>query len=188
MTPQNELLVFLGKETHSETKSWKSSRILRVSPNFFIFLSFFIIFSPFLHLSIFSFFIFHFFHFIIFFIFHFIIFFIVHFFTVHFFIFHFLSCFFIFFVFFLSFSASFFFMFLHFVSFSFIFFHFLSFYFYCSFFFFFFFSGFLRNTIFFGLNCFKISCNISLKKYHSFEAVSGCTSLGPLFFFFSRFF
>ena len=25
---QNGLLIFLGKETHSETKSWKSSRIL----------------------------------------------------------------------------------------------------------------------------------------------------------------
>ena len=28
ITPQNGLLIFLGKETHSETKSWKSSRIL----------------------------------------------------------------------------------------------------------------------------------------------------------------
>ena len=27
ITPQNGLLVFLGKETHSETKSWNSSRI-----------------------------------------------------------------------------------------------------------------------------------------------------------------
>ena len=61
MTPQNGLLIFLRKETHSETKPWKSSRIstkksynnnngkpkklsmiLRVNPNFFIFLSFFI--------------------------------------------------------------------------------------------------------------------------------------------------
>ena len=28
ITPQNGLLIFIGKETHSETKSWKSSRIL----------------------------------------------------------------------------------------------------------------------------------------------------------------
>ena len=28
ITPKNGLLIFLGKETHSETKSWKSSRIL----------------------------------------------------------------------------------------------------------------------------------------------------------------
>ena len=28
VTPQNGLLIFLGKETHSETKSWKSSRNL----------------------------------------------------------------------------------------------------------------------------------------------------------------
>ena len=28
ITPQNGLLIFLWKETHSETKSWKSSKIL----------------------------------------------------------------------------------------------------------------------------------------------------------------
>ena len=61
------MLIFLGKETHSETKirelvedfdenynnngkPWKSSRILCVNPNFFIF-SFFIIFSFFFHFS-----------------------------------------------------------------------------------------------------------------------------------------
>ena len=49
VTTQNGLLIFLGKETHSETKSWKSSRILRVNSNFFIF-SFFHIF-PFFHFS-----------------------------------------------------------------------------------------------------------------------------------------
>ena len=70
--PQNWLLIFFWKETHSETqswkpsristksynnngKSWKSSRILRVKPNFFIFLMFHH-FSSFLfsHLNIFS--------------------------------------------------------------------------------------------------------------------------------------
>ena len=91
MRPQNGLLVFLGKETHSETKSWKSSRIsyeesynnngkpwkssriLSVNPKFFIFfLSFFHFFS-FFFFSIFHFFHFHclcsfiFFHFFIFF-------------------------------------------------------------------------------------------------------------------------
>ena len=79
MTPQNGLLIFLGKETHSETKSWKSSRILtnknyndngkpwkssrilRVNPNFLIFLSLFNIFLHFSHFFIFHFFIlFHF--------------------------------------------------------------------------------------------------------------------------------
>ena len=75
MRPQNGLLIFLGKETHSETKimeivedfdeqsynnngePWKSSRILRGNPIFFIFLSFFIIF---LHFSSFFRFFFHF--------------------------------------------------------------------------------------------------------------------------------
>ena len=65
-------------------KPWKSSRILRLNPNFFIFLSFFIIF----HFSNFS--IFQFFHFFIFL--HFFIFFIFSFF----FNFHFSSVFFIF--------------------------------------------------------------------------------------------
>ena len=79
LTPQNGLLIFLGKETHSETKSWKSSRIfneksynnigkpwkssriLRVKPNFFIF-SLFIIFSfsSFFHVHSFSVIFFHF--------------------------------------------------------------------------------------------------------------------------------
>ena len=55
--PQNGLLIFLWKETHSETKSWKSSRILRVKPNVFIFL-FFHHFSLFFHFFIFYIFIF----------------------------------------------------------------------------------------------------------------------------------
>ena len=81
MTPQNGLLIFIWKETHSETKSWKSSsiltnsynsngkpwkssRILRVNPNFLIF-SFFHHFSAFFVFFIFSlFFIFSFFHFL----------------------------------------------------------------------------------------------------------------------------
>ena len=74
--PPKRVIHFPGKETHSETKSWKSSRILtkqynnngkpwkssrilRVNPNFFIFRSFLSF------LSIFSFFFFH--HFFIFF-------------------------------------------------------------------------------------------------------------------------
>ena len=74
---QNGLLIFLGKETHSETKSWKSSRILSVNPFFhfsfffsfflifhflffFIFFHFFICFSFFSFFFIFSF-VFHFF-------------------------------------------------------------------------------------------------------------------------------
>ena len=121
MTPQNGLFIFLGKETHSETKSWKLSRIspknsynnnngkpwkslriLRVKPNFFIFhcSSFFSIFS-FFFFFIFSF--FHFFLFIfcffIYFIFSFFLFFFFFFFIIflHFFVF---SHFFIFFIFF----------------------------------------------------------------------------------------
>ena len=75
--PKKWLLVFFGKETHSETKSWKSSRILtnkvttnngkpsrifRVNPNFLSFHHFFHIFSFFFNFfdffifSIFSFF------------------------------------------------------------------------------------------------------------------------------------
>ena len=86
MTSQNGLLIFLWKETHSETKSWKSSvivtkknnnngkpwktsRILRVKPNFFIFLSFFIIFLHFSIFFIFSFLFEHFFFFFVFFMF-----------------------------------------------------------------------------------------------------------------------
>ena len=79
--PQNGFLIFLGKETNSETQSWKSSRILtkqvttttvRVKPNFFIFslciiyrhffvffhfftFQFFLFFLIFLHVSSFSF-------------------------------------------------------------------------------------------------------------------------------------
>ena len=124
MTPQNGLFIFLKKETHSETKSWKSSRILtkksynnnlkpwkslrilRVNPFFhfsFFFHHFSMFFVFFSFCSFFSF--FSFFHFIIFSIFNFSFFF------------H-----------FLSFS----FMFFHVLSFSFIFFHVLS----CSFMFF----------------------------------------------------
>ena len=95
VTTQNGLFIFLWKETHSETKSlkssriskkksynnngypWKSSKILRLNPNFFIFFHFSYFFS------IFSFF-FHFFHFSHFFIF------LIHFF--HFCIFSFVSC------------------------------------------------------------------------------------------------
>ena len=64
MRPQNGSLIFSGKKTHSETISWKSSRILRVNPNFLSFLSFFIIF-----LNVFSFFFLSFFHFPFFFFF-----------------------------------------------------------------------------------------------------------------------
>ena len=63
VTPQNGLLIFLGKETHSETKSWKSSKIFRPNQNVFIFLPCFIIFSPFFSIFYF-FFIFQFFIFI----------------------------------------------------------------------------------------------------------------------------
>ena len=59
VTTQNGLLIFSRKKTHSETKSKKSSRILRVKPNFFIF--------SFQHFS--SFFFFPFLHFFVFFIF-----------------------------------------------------------------------------------------------------------------------
>ena len=106
ITPQNGMLIFLAKETHSETKSWKSSRILTnkvttttVNPgnrrgfcvwiHFSIFLSFFIIFLyffDFFHFFIFS----SFFHFFFFFLkkfFHFFSFF------VHFFTFMFFQCF-----------------------------------------------------------------------------------------------
>ena len=125
ITPQNWLLIFPGKGTHSENKSWKSSmkttkvnkkssRILRVKPNFFIF-SLFIIF-----LSFFRF--FHFFHFF------------------HFFI-SFISFIFSFFHFFHFFIFSFFLF-----SCSFIFFHFLT----CSFHFLFIFCSGLKNLFFFG--------------------------------------
>ena len=56
---------FNEKRYNNNGKPWKSSKILRVNPNFLIFLSFFIIF---LHFSFFSFFIFlHFFNFSFFF-------------------------------------------------------------------------------------------------------------------------
>ena len=38
---------FDEKSYNNNGRPWKSSRILRVNPNFFIFLSFFIIFLPF---------------------------------------------------------------------------------------------------------------------------------------------
>ena len=106
---------FDEKSYNNNCKPWKSSRILRVNPNFLICLSFFIIF-----LHFFTFFIFHVFscfsfHFSFFSFFHF-------FFLFFFFSFFNFSFFFIFFQ-FLSFS----FMFFHFLSFSIIFYHFLSF-------------------------------------------------------------
>ena len=117
-------------------KPWKSSRILRVKPNLFIFLcsSYFSIF----HFSHFFFFFssFHFFQFFIFQFFHFPVF-----------------------------SFSFFFFFLL---------------------FFFFFSG-LLEIRFFGLNCFKISCNISKKKIICLNRLGGYL-FGPSFLFFSSFF
>ena len=141
---QNGLLIFLWKETHSETKSWTSSGILTkkvttttVNPGnrrdfaceskFFHVSFFFHHFSPCFRL----FFIFHFFFFSFFF--HvFIFFFFFHFFIFsHLFIFFFFFHFFMFFSFFHFFSIfhfpSFSFMFLHFPSFSFIFLHFPSF-------------------------------------------------------------
>ena len=70
--PQNGLFIFLRKETHSETKSWKSSRILRLNPFFknfvsFSFLSFFHFFQFFIFLHFLSFFSHSFFHFLSFF-------------------------------------------------------------------------------------------------------------------------
>ena len=71
LLPSNRLLIFFGKETHSETKPWKSSRILRLNPIFFIFLPssiIFLHFFVFFHFFIFSCFsFFHFFNFFIFF-------------------------------------------------------------------------------------------------------------------------
>ena len=98
---------FDGQSYHSNGKPWKSSRILRVKPNFFIFFIFLIIFLPFFH-----FFIFHFSSF-----FHFSPFFVIFFLFLHFsvfFFFIFLSCSFIFFH-FLSFSCIFSLIFFHFV-------------------------------------------------------------------------
>ena len=82
---------FDEKSYNNNGKPWKSSRILRVNPNFFIFLSFFTIF---LHFFVF----FSFIHFFIFFhfssFFHFFI--VFHCFSFSFIFFHFLSCSFIF--------------------------------------------------------------------------------------------
>ena len=50
-------------------------------------------------------------------------------------------------------------------------------------FFFFLFSGLLEIRFFFWLNCFKISCNISLRKKHVFSTVLGV----PLWALFSSF-
>ena len=182
--PQNGLLIFLQKETHSETKSgkseriskkksfnkngkpWKSSRILRVQakfPHFFVFFHHFSSFFRFF--SLFSFFtIFHFFIF-----------------SISFMFFHFLS-------FSLSFLISFF-----------IFFNFLSFFFlsfivfHCLSFSFIFFVG-CSKSVFLGLNFDTISFHNSYVKKSIFGPISGGFSipLGPLFLFlllfFSRFF
>ena len=160
LTPPKRLLIFLGKETHSETKSWKSSMILtkksynnngklwklsrslRVNQNFFIFLSFFII-SPFFR---FFFVIFHFF--IFFFIFHFFIF-----------------CHVLSFDFYLFFFLFFFFLFL-----------------------FFLFVGGSNSDFFVGLNFVTISLHTFYQKNSFFRHVSGCTPLMPLFLFFSSLF
>ena len=148
VTPQNGLLIFLRKETHSEKimeivkdfdeksynnngKPWKSSRILRLIPFFSFFFPFFNIFPYFFvfHFFTFSCF-FHFSMFFFFFIFCIFSFFYISFFSFfHFFFifhfssfsYHFLSCSFIFFH-FLSFSV----IFCHFLSCSFIVFHCLS--------------------------------------------------------------
>ena len=65
MTSLNGLLIFLWKETHSETKSRKSSRILRVNPNLFFFLKKKNLFLHFFHFFIFQYFqYFQYFHFI----------------------------------------------------------------------------------------------------------------------------
>ena len=133
--PQNGLLIFLGKETHSETTSWKSSRILskKVTTTtvnfgnrrgFCVWIQFFSFSFFFHHFSSFFlfFFIFSFFHFYLFSFFHFFLFY-------HFFIYLIFSFFhFLHFLSFFHFS----FIFFHFLSFSFIFVHFLS----CSFMFF----------------------------------------------------
>ena len=59
--PPKRVVDFLReRETHSETQSWKSSRILRVSPNFF----FFSLFIIFLHFAFSHFFLFLFFSFL----------------------------------------------------------------------------------------------------------------------------
>ena len=75
VTTQNGLLIFLWKETHSETKSWKSSRILTkkvttttVNPGKRRGFCVCVCESKFLHISSFFFFIFHFFIFSFFFI------------------------------------------------------------------------------------------------------------------------
>ena len=181
-TFRNKIMEIVGdvdeKSYNNNGKPWKSSRILRVKPNFFIF-SLFIIF---LHFSFSHFFIFSFFSFVF-----------------RFFSFFHFSCFFhdfhfsMFFVFFISF--------IFFIFFIFSFFHFLHvstcfymflhasscffmflFFFFCFPLFFFIFASFSSFFIsfsfsflgcsksdFFGLNCFKISCDISLERQHFFE-------------------
>ena len=109
-TPKRVVDFPLERDTFRK-KSWKSSRILRVKPNCFIF-SFFHLFFSFFH-----------FHF--------------HFLSFSFIFFHFLSfsfIFFVFFLFFIFFNFLSFFIFFHFLSFSFIFFHFFPFFHFLSFF------------------------------------------------------
>ena len=168
LLPQNGVLIFLGKETHSETKSWKSSRILtkkvttttvnpgnrrgfcvsiQISSFFFLFSSFFFIFSFFS--SFFHFFIcFQFFLFLIFFMF------------------------FIFFIF----------SFFHFSSFSLVFYHFHSFS-----FIFIFFVGCSESDFFLSLNFVTISLDNSYVK-NQFLGPSREVPLWALFSFFSTLF
>ena len=156
------------KETHSETKSWKSSRILSVNPKFFIFLFFFSsFFSFFFHHFSFIFSFFHFFHFF-------------HFFNFSF-SFHFLSFSFVFF---------------HFLSFSFMFFHVLVFLFFFIFFHCFFLLFFLLVLLFFSgaqnpLFLPRLPHDFPFKALVLkiiFWAVLGGTPLGPLFLFSCLFF
>ena len=169
LTTQNGLLIFLGKEIHSETKSSKSSRILTnkattttVNPgNRGGFCG-----ESKIH------------HFVI--VHHFSSF-VFRFFSSFFFLFHHFSFFILQFVF---------------DNFSFIFFHFLScsffFFLFFQFFFFFFFSFSLSGAkiLFLGLNFVTISLHISVQKNSFFRPVWGgvCTPLKPLFLFFSPFF
>ena len=158
------------KNYNTNGKPWKSSRILRVKPNFF----FFSLFIIFLHFFVFLHGFFFFLNFLDFF--HFSLFF----------------TFFMFFISFISFNFSHYcncfnyfkhscFPILSFLSFL-SFFHFSSFVLLFLLFLFLFLLLFwvARNPIFFGLDCFKISCSISFQK--SFEPSRG-TSLGTLFLF-----
>ena len=145
---------FDEKSYSNNGKPWKSSRILRVNPNFFIFLYVFIsIFSlfHFFHFYIFEFFTCPFFHFLSFSLI------FVHFLCLFFclFLFHFLSCSFMFFH-FLSFSFSFYFMFFHVLSFSLL--------------------G-AQNMIFWGLNFVTISLDSSYQKKTILGPISGGTPL-----------